>query len=69
MRRAIGQRESEVSEWLNESRDDVESNVQHLVERVLGALDLPRRADIDALNANLERVAKALENLEGSSTD
>jgi len=36
---------------------------------VLGALDLPRRADIDALNANLERVAKALENLEGSSTD
>jgi polyhydroxyalkanoate synthesis repressor PhaR len=69
MRRAIGQRENEVSEWLNESRDDVESNVQHLVERVLGALDLPRRSDVEALNANLERVAKALENLEGSSTD
>ena len=69
MRRAIGQRERDVSDWLNDSRDDVESNVQHLVERALGALDLPRRSDIEALNANLERVAKALENLETSSSD
>ena len=34
------------------------------VERVFDALDLPRRRDIEALNENLERVAKALERLE-----
>ena len=38
--------------------------VQSAVERVFHALDLPRRCDIEALTANLERVAKALERLE-----
>ena len=34
------------------------------MERVLKALDLPRRSDIDALNENLRRVADAVEKLE-----
>ncbi len=38
--------------------------VQGAVEKVFRALDLPRRKDIDALNANLERVATALERLD-----
>ena len=34
------------------------------MEKVFRALDLPRRKDIEALNANLERVATALERLD-----
>ena len=37
--------------------------VHDSVERVMKMLDLPRRSDIDALNENLDRVARALENL------
>ena len=44
--------------------DDVEQMVQNSVERVFKLLDLPRRSDIDALNENLQRVARALERLE-----
>ena len=66
VRRVIAPREhdSRLSEWLAESKSEFESAVGHAVERVFRALDLPRRSDIEALNANLERVAKALENLE-----
>ena len=39
--------------------------VHGAVERVFKALDLPRRSDIEALNENLERVAAALEKLDG----
>jgi polyhydroxyalkanoate synthesis repressor PhaR len=35
--------------------------VHRSVERVLEVMDLPTRADIDALNLNLERLARALE--------
>jgi polyhydroxyalkanoate synthesis repressor PhaR len=67
VRRALGPREREsgrLSEWLNESRSEFESTLHGAVERVFRALDLPRRSDIEALNANLERVAKALEQLD-----
>lgn len=50
------------------STPDLEQVVQRSVERVLKVLDLPRRSDIEALNENLDRVAKALENL-GASRD
>ena len=38
--------------------------MENAVERVFKLLDLPRRSDIDALNENLQRVAKALEDLD-----
>ena len=47
-------------EW----RSEWDGMIQAAVERVFKALDLPRRGDIEALNANLERVAQALEQLD-----
>jgi len=66
VRRAIRSREEDAqrfrSAW-SEARTEWEESVQGAVERVFKALDLPRRSDIEALNANLERVADALEGL------
>lgn len=67
MRRAIRTREEEaqrIRDALGEARNEWDSLVHGAVERVFRALDLPRRADIDSLNANLERVAEALERLD-----
>jgi polyhydroxyalkanoate synthesis repressor PhaR len=47
-----------------DARAEWDSMIQGAVERVFHALDLPRQTDIQALNENLERVAKALERLE-----
>lgn len=58
--------ESGLGEWIAFAPPDLEKVVQRAVERVLKVLDLPRRSDIDALNENLDRVAKALENLGAS---
>ena len=55
--------ESPLGDWIAYSAPDIEKVVQRAVERVLKVLDLPRRSDLDALNANLDRVARALENL------
>ncbi len=66
VRKAMGQSEEQVSDWVEQSREEVESTVQRTTERVLKALDLPRRSDIEVLNTNLERVAKALERLESA---
>jgi polyhydroxyalkanoate synthesis repressor PhaR len=66
VKKAMGQGEGQVSEWVDQSRDEVESAVQKTVEGVFKALDLPRRSDIEVLNNNLERVAKALERLESA---
>jgi polyhydroxyalkanoate synthesis repressor PhaR len=55
--------ERPLSDWIAYSTPDIEKVVQRAVERVLKVLDLPRRSDLDALNANLDRVARALENL------
>ncbi|MEM7412464.1 MAG: polyhydroxyalkanoate synthesis regulator DNA-binding domain-containing protein [Myxococcota bacterium] len=69
LRKAVRSREEEAQRWrdsLEGARADWDDRLQGAVERVFQALDLPRRRDIDALNENLERVAKALERLEGA---
>ncbi len=63
VRRAIGQSEREVSEWINDSREGAEGVIQRAVETVLVRLDMPRRSDLEELNNKLDRVAKAIENL------
>ena len=68
VRRAIRQREEEAGRWresLGNARAEWDDLVHGAVERVFRALDLPRRSDIEALNENLERVAAALEKLDG----
>jgi len=50
--------------WISQATPDLDRVVQNALERVLKLLDLPRRSDIDALNENLERVARAVERLE-----
>ena len=52
--------------WIAYTSPDLDDMVQNAVERVFKLLDLPRRSDIDALNDNLQRVARALEGLERS---
>ena len=75
LRRAMQNREQDaqhVRESWTETRDDVKNEfdeaIQSAVERVFKALDLPRRSDILAMNDRLERVAEALERLEGNGT-
>lgn len=53
-----------LSDWIAYTSPDVDEIVENAVERVFKLLDLPRRSDIDALNENLQRVAKALEDLD-----
>ena len=43
---------------------ELDALVHNAVERVFRLLDLPRRADVESLNQNLERVAGAVEALE-----
>ena len=43
---------------------ELTQTVQNAVERVLRVADLPTRADLEALNKNLERLAAALESFE-----
>jgi len=52
------------SDWKAYASPDVDQMVQNAVERVFKLLDLPRRTDIEALNENLQRVARALERLD-----
>ncbi len=59
-----GQRSGGRGDWWSQAAPDFERLVQNAVERVFRLLDLPRRSDIEALNANLERVAAAVETLE-----
>jgi len=68
VRRAIRTREEEAQRWrdaIDGARSEWDEMVHGAVERVFKALDLPRRSDIEALNDNLERVAQALERLDG----
>jgi len=57
-----------VLRWINSPRDlnssDISQAVHEAVERVLQVVDLPTRADIEALNKNLERLTNALESFE-----
>jgi polyhydroxyalkanoate synthesis repressor PhaR len=47
-------------DWIAFSPPDLDQLVQRAIERVLKMLDLPTRADIDALNARLDRLTEAL---------
>jgi polyhydroxyalkanoate synthesis repressor PhaR len=71
VRRIVRQREGreKLSDWIAFSTPDFDHLVQTAMERVLKALDLPRRSDIDALNRNLSRVADAVEKLESLRRD
>ena len=67
LRRIIKNREhdtSKIGEWIAVATPDFDHIVQSAMERVFKMLDLPRRGDIDALNANLQRVADAVESLQ-----
>jgi hypothetical protein len=67
LRRIIKNREhdtSKLGEWIAVATPDFDHIVQSAMERVFKILDLPRRGDIEALNANLQRVAKAVESLQ-----
>ncbi len=70
VRRLVRTREEEsrrLSDWLSSATPDLDHVVQNTVERVLKLLDLPRRSDLEALNENLERVAKILDRMERES--
>jgi polyhydroxyalkanoate synthesis repressor PhaR len=69
VRRFIGARERDaerLQEWVAVATPDLEGLVQRAVERVMRALDLPRRSEIEALSRSLERTAAALEALQRS---
>jgi polyhydroxyalkanoate synthesis regulator protein len=69
LRRIIKNREhdaSKLGEWIAVATPDFERVVQSAMERVFKMLDLPRRGDIEALNANLQRVAEAVESLQNA---
>ena len=66
--KSAGHERRRFGEWLAHAAPDIEHMVQNAVEQVFRLLDLPRRSDVEALNANLERVAQAIETLERSWT-
>jgi polyhydroxyalkanoate synthesis repressor PhaR len=69
LRRIIKNREhdaSKLGEWIAVATPDFDHIVQGAMERVFKVLDLPRRGDIEALNANLRRVADAVEALQNA---
>jgi polyhydroxyalkanoate synthesis repressor PhaR len=51
-------------DWIAFGKPDVDRMIQNAMERVFKLLDLPRRSDIEALNANLGRVAEAIDRLD-----
>lgn len=57
------------ADWKAYTSPDVDRMVENAVERVFKLLDLPRRSDIDALNRNLQRVARALERLDSPTEE
>jgi polyhydroxyalkanoate synthesis repressor PhaR len=62
--RLMGNREREGGrggDWVAYGAPELEELLEQALERALKALDLPRQADLEALNRNLERVARALE--------
>lgn len=53
-----------LGDWIAYASPDFDAVVENSIERVFKLLDLPRRKDVRALNQNLERVARAVEDLE-----
>ncbi len=60
MRKALGQDENH-PDWIAFSPPDLEKVVQRTMERVMKALDIPSRAEIQALSERLDKVLAALE--------
>jgi polyhydroxyalkanoate synthesis repressor PhaR len=62
-----------VRRWINAPREldssEISRTVHQAVERVLRVVDLPTRADLEALNKNLERLSSALESFENRLAD
>jgi len=72
LRKIVKDRERDASrlgEWIAVATPDFERVVQAAMERVFKLLDLPRRADIEALNQNLRRVADAVESLQRAESN
>ena len=70
IRRIVNPKDAErVGDWIALATPDFDHLVQNAVERVFKLLDLPRRSDIEALNQNLQRVARALERLDSPDED
>jgi len=72
LRKIVKDRErdaSKLGEWIAVATPDFERVVQAAMERVFKLLDLPRRADIEALNQNLRRVADAVESLQRAESN
>jgi polyhydroxyalkanoate synthesis repressor PhaR len=59
VRRLLG-REGSRREWIAFAAPDLDRMVQRAVERVLRALDLPRRSDLEALENHIERLSELL---------
>lgn len=53
-----------LGDWIAYTSPNFDAAIQNAVERVFKLLDLPRRKDVEALNQNLERVARAVSDLE-----
>ncbi len=68
IRKLVGERAERGSggrEWILFAPPDLDRMVQVTLERVLKALDLPTRADLDALNAKIDRLTEALGDRDG----
>ena len=70
LRKLLGQRDRADDEnrrdWIAFAPPDLEQLFQKNMERVMKLLELPRRADIETLNRNLERLAERIEKLEAN---
>jgi polyhydroxyalkanoate synthesis repressor PhaR len=70
MREGIDEARENLQKWVqNTPRPEIDTTeitktVHSAVERVLRVMDLPTRADLEALNKNLERLSSALESFE-----
>jgi polyhydroxyalkanoate synthesis repressor PhaR len=55
--------------WIAYASPDFDASIQNAIERVFKVLDLPRRKDVEDLNENLQRLARAVETLERTTLD
>jgi polyhydroxyalkanoate synthesis repressor PhaR len=60
VRKLIGPRDGSRRDWIAFASPDLDRIVQRALERVLRALDLPSRADLEALEKRLDRLSELL---------